>query len=1158
MRQKILDLLHKSQKNILGSLLFTVYSLFSNAQTLSTDKNAVIEYRARISTTDPNALHSPTSAVINVQYFDGLGRPLQTVGYGQSPTQKDIVSGAVQYDNYGRQVRSYLPTPTTVSAGGYQNNVAGLGQSFYGDNHAFEAVDAFDNSPLNRVKRSYGAGQAWKTAGKYKAVYYETAGTDVRLYTLEASGTILFSGYYPPNSLFKTRFIDEQGHSTIEIKDIDGRLVEKHTEETSGGTSGFLITHYLYDGSDRIRAVIQPNGYAQGTHFYYNDSNYQNAIFAYEYNDGGNLARKHIPNGGWTSYVYDRGDRPVLEQNAQQATQGKWSFTKYDVFGRTIIEGELTNYNDRSTLQNWFDNNVTTPYETWNGAGYSSQSFPIGYNATDEKKWFFYDGYNWMSGTLAFNASLAYNPSSYWSNASGLPTGSWSRDPQNTALVYHTVYHYDNKGRMLQTYQVHQKGGNQPWLNPIITNYEYNFAGEVTKEKTIYKIDGQADTEALTWNEYDHVGRLLKIYHGINSSTPTEIVRLNYDEIGRLSQKKILPNGTYLYSGIPDYINRPPNPNVGIDDVAKKAICLLPGTDISNTYSVTIDPNANSGTPISGLQTIQYAYHIRGGLHGINLDASGNAVPNVGEGDLFSYKLDYETAGQWDGNIGKQTWRNDTESQRSYLYTYDPAKRLKSATYQGVGTENFSIPNMSYDKNGNITNLQRWGKIGSDFGLLDNLTYYRQGNQLTSITDTQPSTTSDEFIQRGGGYTYYPDGSLKSDANEQIANIVYDTYLKQQKEVYLTDGRKLLHFYDGGGTLLKTVYYSAQNTVLETWEFLPHGMVYKNGVPYQLITPEGRAVWNGTSWTYEFDYKDHLGNTRVSFKEASGVLVKTAETAFDPYGVRLNGIGAVNSFQNRWEMQGHEKESTFGLNRVDFGARTLNPTTGVWDRVDAMSEKYFGFSPYNYTLNNPINAIDPDGNDIEYLQDRTRYSGDDAANLLRNLQNGGGGGGKQGSSYGGGGCGGSGQPPCPDKKTGDMVTDIKSSLEYGWNVATWTLKETLKEIDQTQFLGGGNELLEGNYLKGAALLMISTGKAPGGKVIAKNVKKMLPDDIGLFLKAGEDWHKGSAKKDFLKQFKKDLKGDTNADFYFDKDTRDVFLRSNKSGNWINTGQKFDK
>lgn len=77
------------------------------------------------------------------------------------------------------------------------------------------------------------------------------------------------------------------------------------------------------------------------------------------------------------------------------------------------------------------------------------------------------------------------------------------------------------------------------------------------------------------------------------------------------------------------------------------------------------------------------------------------------------------------------------------------------------------------------------------------------------------------------------------------------------------------------------------------------------------------------------------------------------------------------------------------------------------------------------------------------------------------------------------------------------------------------------------------------------------------KSVGKDSKKLSPNEIGDFLGAGKDWHKGSAKKDFLKQFKKELKGDTNADFYIDKNTNEVFLKTNKSGNLINTGQKFD-
>ena len=259
--------------------------------------------------------------------------------------------------------------------------------------------------------------------------------------------------------------------------------------------------------------------------------------------------------------------------------------------------------------------------------------------------------------------------------------------------------------------------------------------------------------------------------------------------------------------------------------------------------------------------------------------------------------------------------------------------------------------------------MQRNGKIGSGFGLVDNLTYSYTGNRLSQITDTQHTNNNNEFVQRGSAsYSYYADGSLKTDANEQILNISYDTFIKQPIQVTLTDGRWYKNYYDGNGFLYKTVYYSAANALIETWEYLPGGLVLKNGQPYQMSIPEGRAIYIGGGWQYEFDYKDHLGNTRVSFKANGNQLEQTAKSDFEPFGLKLSN-SVANSVQNRWEMQGKASEQTFGLNRIDLGARTVNPLTVVWDRVDIMAEKYNSFSPYNYVLNNPLKVIDPNGNE---------------------------------------------------------------------------------------------------------------------------------------------------------------------------------------------------
>jgi RHS repeat-associated protein len=59
--------------------------------------------------------------------------------------------------------------------------------------------------------------------------------------------------------------------------------------------------------------------------------------------------------------------------------------------------------------------------------------------------------------------------------------------------------------------------------------------------------------------------------------------------------------------------------------------------------------------------------------------------------------------------------------------------------------------------------------------------------------------------------------------------------------------------------------------------------------------------------------------------------------------------------------QNKEKESTFNLRRIDFGARTYNASIGRFDRVDPLAEKRVWLTPYNFVKNNPLNRIDPNG-----------------------------------------------------------------------------------------------------------------------------------------------------------------------------------------------------
>lgn len=378
-----------------------------------------------------------------------------------------------------------------------------------------------------------------------------------------------------------------------------------------------------------------------------------------------------------------------------------------------------------------------------------------------------------------------------------------------------------------------------------------------------------------------------------------------------------------------------------------------------------------------------------------------NIYYNNDNNDLWGMEIKYnnpiqfntQTQPTFNGNISEVIWKSlgsSNSNTRGYGYTYDDLNRIKTGKYavkgstswnQNVG--NYNLNYITYDYNGNILSLNRNGFVSesNQYNTIDDLTYIYFGNQLSIIDDVVSATISHEnhFVKKsslsGNHFLYDDNGNLEVDQHKGISSIDYNVHNKPTL-IEFSNGNGIEYIYDAtGNKLKKKVHESGQ--VSETYYM---GLFnYKNRELAFINHAEGRLVKNGTyanpqgnrGFSYEYSYKDHLGNLRLTFSDLdfdNNINPNTEvlqEVNYYPFGLEHSyssaDLPSLTGVENQYKYNGKEKQVELGLNWSDYGARMYDAVLTRFHTIDPQVERFSFQSPYCYAANNPILYIDKNG-----------------------------------------------------------------------------------------------------------------------------------------------------------------------------------------------------
>ena len=735
-----------------------------------------------------------------VEYFDGLGRPFQTVLKKVTASSSNLVT-LQEYDVAGRAANSWLPIVSSaeyVAPASFKSSAPGN----YGNDSRPYGQPVYEASPLNRTVKEYGPGAAWHGGHSVNTDYLANSTANAQLncinYSVSSAGALTSNGSYASGQLSVVKTTDEDLNVSYTFTDKMGHVVLSRQMKGSETHD----TYYVYDDKSNLCFVLQP--------MYQSSANLDQYAFQYKYDGRNRCIWKKLPGAGYMEMVYDNADRLVFSQDGNQRalTSGNWTYYKYDGLNRLTEQGVCTN-------------KVTTSGTTVHIRNY-------------------YDNY-------AFRAQAGFNNSNFPDDASGNGKGALTASVATvlgSSNKIYTAHYYDIKGRVVKTVQSNPLGGYD------VAATVYTFTNKPATVTHTHTASGKTTrTEVYTYS-YNHADRLLKVEHTLGGTKIT-LADYAYDNLGRLQSKSLHGSATnkltYAYnvrgwltgiSGSKFTQNLYYNTGTGtakyngsISSMTWKAgnESTIRGykftyDGLSRLMNATYGETAGINTNTNRFSENVTAYDKNGNIK--TLQRYGQtAASSYGLIDNLTFTLAGNQLSRVDDAAAASAYNGGFEFKdgvkQANEYTYDSNGNLTKDLNKGISTITYNVLNLP-----NMVTFSDGSTIA--------YTYGADGTKLKTVHKTGSTTTTTDYC----GNVVYENGVQK-------------LLLTDEGYVTLSDGKYHYYLKDHQGN--NRVVINQSGTVEETNHYYPFGGVFAstgNTQPYKYNGKELDAK-KGLNW---YDY----------------------------------------------------------------------------------------------------------------------------------------------------------------------------------------------------------------------------------------------------------------------------------------------------------------